>query len=248
MSHQWCCPDTTKRWWAYWNANGSEAHRRSIRDRCGAGQGGIDRVAIEVLLAVRPGAVRAALFVIVGIAVVPDIVWAMQPTPQDSVELVARSLLSPFRTHWLGVVVSSIAVATVVWVIANPFAAAKLWWQIVSLLFDRFTKRFAKASTEEAVNKFLSRKLFPGSTDAPVASIRVEFVTKPTVRKVTDDALHFELEPGVFGRVPAHRVREAGFELADYESTVIAGAQYDVVVEGAKERRKEFRLRLARND
>ncbi len=70
--------------------------------------------------------------------------------------------------------------------------------------------------------------------------------TRARVLSVSPEGLVFEIEPGLFGRIPAYKVRAQGFELADYENTVVPGAQYDVVVEGVKERRKDFRLEFAR--
>lgn len=69
---------------------------------------------------------------------------------------------------------------------------------------------------------------------------------RATVLRVSSEGLHCELEPGVFGKVPDYKVRQHGFELTDFEVTVVPGAQYDVTVVGAKEKRREFRLELAR--
>jgi hypothetical protein len=69
---------------------------------------------------------------------------------------------------------------------------------------------------------------------------------RATVVRVNGEGLMLEMEPGVFGRITAQSVREQSFELKDFETTVVPGVRYDVVVLGAKERRKDFRLDFAR--
>lgn len=64
--------------------------------------------------------------------------------------------------------------------------------------------------------------------------------------QVSSEGIVVELEPGVYGRIAAFRLRARGFELRDFETSVVPGAYYDVVVLGVKERRKDFRLDLAR--
>jgi len=83
--------------------------------------------------------------------------------------------------------------------------------------------------------------------DIAIKKYRTGTTARARVTQVTRDHLIFELEPGVFGRVTAANVKQAGFELENYEQTVVPGQYFDVVVEGVKQRRKDFRLNLARN-
>ena len=80
-----------------------------------------------------------------------------------------------------------------------------------------------------------AKKRYPKGTSA-----------RARVLSVTGEGLVFELEAGVFGRIPNYKVRAQGYELSDYQKTVIPGSQYDVVVTGTKESRKDFRLEFAR--
>jgi hypothetical protein len=81
-----------------------------------------------------------------------------------------------------------------------------------------------------------ARSKYPNNTVAMARVTRVEY-----------GGLLLELEPGIFGRIPRQRVQSAGFELENFEQTVVPGQRFSCIVVGARVNRGYLQMDLQRN-
>lgn len=80
--------------------------------------------------------------------------------------------------------------------------------------------------------------------------LRIKYAKGTPVRvrviRVEYSGVYCELEPGAYGWIQRAHLIKAGHELADFETTVVAGSQFDTVVVGIKLIRRYFQLELSR--
>ncbi len=83
--------------------------------------------------------------------------------------------------------------------------------------------------------------------DGAVKKYPVGAQVRVRVTKVDYHGLRCELEPGVYGWIYRDNVAKAGFELADFQSSVVPGQAFDAVVIRLRNERRYFQLDLRRN-